>query len=150
MWGQVLRSRPPRALYAEFPLGRPLGKPGDGPFQRRVLNAAFALLERPVGPVLERFDEVVEDGASEMLTCSVPPRFDPLLPPAVDEARALRPAYDRAVAANGGRSLVGRVTGADGIPDAVAGFLRIAEGTPPRQAGLPADPVQTVMDVRAY
>lgn len=141
---------PPRALYAEFPLGRPLGRPGDPGFQRRVLDAAFGLLRVSQGPVLERFPDVIVDGAEEALSCRVPPRLDPSAPPAVDEARALRPAYERAVAANADRSLVGRVTNPDGIPEALAALLRIAEGTPARQAGLPADPAQTVMDIRAY
>ncbi len=150
VWGQVERMRPPRALYAEFPLGRPLGKPNDPVFQRQVLDAAFSLLDRHHGPVLETFAEVVDDGVDEVLSCPVPPRHDPSAPPAVDEARGLRPAYDRAVSANDGRTLVGRVMGPDGVPDAVAGLLRIVDGTPARQAGLPADPVQTVMDIRAY
>ena len=30
---------PPRGLYCEFPLGRPLGKPLDAAYQRRVLDA---------------------------------------------------------------------------------------------------------------
>jgi len=42
----VERSHPPRALHCEFPLGRPLGRPGDAAFQRRVLVAALRLLER--------------------------------------------------------------------------------------------------------
>ncbi|MHB1487997.1 MAG: hypothetical protein ACYCS7_13335 [Acidimicrobiales bacterium] len=150
VWGQVERMQPPRALYAEFPLGRPLGRPNDPAFQRRVLDAAFGLLDRRPGPVLERFGEAIEDGADEVLACSVPPRLDPSGPPAVDEARGLRPAYERAVAANGGRTLVGRVMNPDAVPDALAGLVRIAGGVPARQAGLPADPVQTVMDIRAY
>ena len=73
-----------------------------------------------------------------------------VIPAAVDEARALRPAYQRAVVASHGRTLVGRVVAADRVPDALAALTRIAEGTPSREAGLPADPIQTVMDVRAY
>lgn len=142
--------RPPRALYADFPLGRPLGRPNDPPFQRSVLEAALALGDRPNGPVLERFPDVIVDEAEQPLACPLPPRIDLESPPAVDEAKALRGAYDRAVAANHGRTVVGRVVGPDGVPDAVAGLIRIAEGTPPREAGLPADPAQTVMDVRAY
>ena len=41
--GQVETTRPPRALHCEFPLGRPLGRPGDPALQRRVIDAAFAL-----------------------------------------------------------------------------------------------------------
>ncbi len=47
--------RPPRALWVSFPLGRPLGIPGDAEFQHKVIEHALALLERPAGPVLEDF-----------------------------------------------------------------------------------------------
>ena len=40
----VERMHPPRVLHCEFPLGRPLGKPGDAEFQqafvRKLLPAA--------------------------------------------------------------------------------------------------------------
>ena len=49
--------RPPRALWTPFELGRPVGAPEDPAFQRRVVSAALALLERDAGPVLEDFDE---------------------------------------------------------------------------------------------
>jgi len=48
--------RPPRALFVPFPLGYPLGKPHDPEGQRRVIEAALALLERPgPGPLLEDY-----------------------------------------------------------------------------------------------
>ena len=94
------RMRPPRALHAEFPLGHPLGKPRDAAFQHRVLEAAFALLEQPAGPVLADFPETIQSKGGEPLACSLPPRYDPNLHPAADEAQALRGAYDRAVAKN--------------------------------------------------
>jgi hypothetical protein len=145
----IERIHPPRALHCEFPLGRPLGRPRDPKFQRRVLDAAFALLDRPTGPVLEDFPEVIEDDADTPLACSVPPRYDPSVPAAVDEARALRPAWDRAHA-QFGHTQVGRVVDADGVPDAVAGFVRIIEGTPWPQARLPGDPAAVAMDIRSY
>ena len=45
-------SKPPRGLWVPFPLGRPLGEPGDKIFQQRVLGAALALLARDAGPVV--------------------------------------------------------------------------------------------------
>ena len=46
----------PRGLWVPFPLGRPLGEPGDPAFQKRVLRAALSLLEREAGAaVLEDF-----------------------------------------------------------------------------------------------
>jgi hypothetical protein len=47
--------RPPRALWVPFPFGRPFGAPGDAAIQRRVILAAFELLSRQAGPVLEEF-----------------------------------------------------------------------------------------------
>jgi hypothetical protein len=145
----VERMRPPRALYCEFPLGWPVGKPRDAVFQHRVLDAALALLERPGGPVLEDFPEVIPTDGTETLACPLPPRYDPTVPPAIDEARALRDAYDRAVAASG-RTSVGRVIGPDRIPDALTAILKIADGGDWTKAGLPGDPIQVVHDIRSY
>jgi hypothetical protein len=143
------RIRPPRALYCEFPLGRPLGKPGDPAFQRSVLEAALALLERPDGPVLEDFPVRIEDASGSPLACPLPPRHDLGLHPAVDEARALRPAFERQLARSG-RTTVGQAVGADGIPEAVAALVRIADGIPPDEAGLPGSTRAVGLDVRAY
>jgi hypothetical protein len=49
---QTENTRPPRALWVPFELGRPFGPPSDPVFQRRVLLAALRLLERSDGPVL--------------------------------------------------------------------------------------------------
>ena len=108
---------PPRALHCEFPLGRPLGQPRDAEYQHRVLADAFALLERPSGPLLEDFPDTIESADEAPLACALPPRYDPDLPAAVDEAKGLRSAYDRALAASG-RTSVGRAVGPDAIPDA--------------------------------
>ncbi|MDA3000308.1 MAG: selenoprotein B, partial [Actinomycetota bacterium] len=51
----VEKMKPPRSLYCEFPLGRPLGVPNDPEFQHRVLADAFALLDAPNGPVIADF-----------------------------------------------------------------------------------------------
>jgi len=47
--------KPPRALWVPFPFGLPLGHPEDVAEQRAVLDAAFALLDAPDGPVLADF-----------------------------------------------------------------------------------------------
>jgi hypothetical protein len=143
------RMHPPRALYCEFPLGRPLGKPGDPAFQHRVLEAALSLLERPTGPVLEDFPERIADEAETPLACPLPPRHDPAAPPALDEARGLRAAYDRQLRRSG-RTNVGHVIGPDEVPDAIAAILRIAEGVPLEAAGLPGDTRSVGLDVRSY
>jgi len=55
---QTENTKPPRALWVPFELGRPFGPPGDAAFQRRVMLAALRLLERADVPVLiEDFPE---------------------------------------------------------------------------------------------
>ena len=49
---QTEHTKPPRALWVPFELGRPLGPPGNPASQRRVLLAAWRLLERANGPVV--------------------------------------------------------------------------------------------------
>ena len=143
------RMHPPRALYAEFPLGLPLGKPRDAAYQHRVLEAAFALLEQPAGPVLADFPESIQSRGGEPLACPLPPRYDPDLHRAIDEAQALRGAYDRAVTKTG-RTSVGRVISADQIPAAIEKFVRIADGEAWDQVGFNGSPMLTVHDIRAY
>lgn len=142
--------KPPRALHGEFPLGRPLGIPGDPAFQHEVLAQAFALLDEPRGPVLRDFPLTIE-ATDEPLACSLPPRFDPDLPPAVDEARGLRKAYDRAVARRGATS-VGRAIGPDEVPAALAALHAIAHGADLKASGLPGGGNTTAVchDVRTY
>lgn len=47
--------RVPRALEVPYPLGFPLGQPGDADGQRAVLLAALELLLRDDVPVLEEY-----------------------------------------------------------------------------------------------
>ena len=49
---QTEKTKPPRALWVPFELGRPFGPPSDADFQQRVILAALGLLERTDGPVL--------------------------------------------------------------------------------------------------
>lgn len=49
---QAEHTRPPRALWVPFELGRPLGPPSDAAFQRRVILAALGMLAARGGPVL--------------------------------------------------------------------------------------------------
>ncbi len=44
------RVRTPRALFADYPLGYPLGRPDDPELQTRILRAAFSLLDLPGPP----------------------------------------------------------------------------------------------------
>lgn len=77
---QTENTRPPRALWVPFELGRPMGAPNDPEFQARVLRAALALLERDDGPVLiEEFpddappDATARDGEPWVCPISFPP-----------------------------------------------------------------------------
>ncbi len=47
--------KPPRALFAPFPMGYPMGAPNDAGLQHRIIAAALAMLERYDVPVLEDF-----------------------------------------------------------------------------------------------
>jgi hypothetical protein len=49
---QTENTKPPRALWVPFELGRPFGPPGDAAFQKRVILAALTMLERDHGPVI--------------------------------------------------------------------------------------------------
>ena len=148
--GQAERSRPPRMLHCDFPLGRPLGRPGDPEFQHRVLGMALGLLPRDDVPVLVEFGESIIDEADQPLACVLPPRHDRSLHPAVDEALGLRAAYERRRTATGTTN-VKRLGGPDRVPDLVACFVAIAEGGAWDGAGLePAQFGQAALDIRAY
>jgi len=49
---QSENTKPPRALWVPFELGRPFGPPSDPAFQQRVILAALHMLERDNGPVV--------------------------------------------------------------------------------------------------
>jgi hypothetical protein len=149
--GQAERAKAPRALYCDFPLGRPLGRPLDAEYQHRVLAAAFALLDTPAErvPILVDYPDVIADEGNEAAVCTLPPRFDPNAHPAVDEAQGLRAAYDRALARTGCTSF-GKVLTLDAIPTAVKGLVAIAGGAAPEQSGLPGGLTLCAADLRAY
>ncbi len=105
--------QPPRALWVTFPLGRPLGKPGDSAFQHGVIDAALDLLKRESGPVLE--DYPLDAPAVEAETAAAcPVSFardrgdeDSWQARLEREFNQLRPWYELAVRRRGGRTLVG-------------------------------------------
>jgi hypothetical protein len=149
--GQAEKVKAPRFLHCEFPLGRPLGKPGDVKFQTDVLRRAFALLERTDVPVIEDHPDVIEDETGEPASCTLPPRHDPTLHLAVDEAIGLLPAYRRQLQASGGRTAVGRLVAAEDISSLIVKFVALADGASLSDVGLDADTVKAAgQDVRAY
>jgi hypothetical protein len=125
------RTRPPRALWVPFELGRPLGVPGDPDFQKRVMRAAFALLDADHGPVLVDYPEDVpacaalpDADAMNGMACPVdfPSLPDETAPTSeigmalMKEIAALAPWYAVAVSSRG-RTTVGP----SGLPVVVAG-----------------------------
>jgi len=140
---------PPRALYCEFPLGRPLGKPNDAAFQRDVLDKAFALLDAETGPVLADYPEAIH--SDEMpVACAIPAAFDSSLHPALAEASGIRKDYDRTVQKRGVTS-VGRSIGPDEVGDALNLLLAITEGANWKDAGIPGkNTIALIHDIRTY
>lgn len=63
--------KPPRILWVSFPLGRPLGRPGDSAFQTDVIKQTLALLESPQGPVLADYPTDLPDIDVQPPACPV-------------------------------------------------------------------------------
>lgn len=146
----AVASTPPRMLNVDFPLGRPLGRPNDASFQRDVLLSAFGLLERTDLPVLVDYPERIEDQSEEPASCPLPPTFDVDLPPAIDEAKGLRSAYQRNLDATG-RTLVGRQGGPEEIPDLIGIFLELEGGASLDDVGWDEwKALAAAHDIRAY
>jgi hypothetical protein len=136
----TVASRPPRALWVSFELGRPFGVPGDADFQRAVLRGALNLLTRNDGPViLEDYpidvpDRVSDDGM-EGLVCPINlPRPEittdsEFVRSILSETGPLAPWYQLALEQHG-RTSVG-ISGLD-IEDAVRFLADLVEnGTAP-------------------
>jgi hypothetical protein len=142
------RMHPPRALFGNFPLGRPLGKPLDSDFQRAVLMQAFGLLDTEV-PVLERFPVAIQSDPTEMVACAIPPRLEQWEHPAADEAAGLQVAHERAVTSTG-RTSVGRAITAEQIPAVLEGIAKIVDGADWRDAVPQGKPAGISHDIRSY
>ncbi len=147
--GQIETTTPPRALHCNFPLGRPLGKPNEPEFQRKVITAAFSLLAEPVGPVLVDYPISIQDDADTPLSCPIPPADTSGRNPAAAEALGLHPAWRRTQETYG-RSTVGKVITAEQVPDMLDLFTRIAEGEPWEDVGFPGDPTKIAADIKNF
>jgi hypothetical protein len=99
--------KPPRALFVPFPFGHPLGEANAPELQTRVMRAAFALLDRDTGPVLEDYPDDVYSGQDINLAqaSSVSPAEIPA--DVAFEVTTLRPYYEQWLAAHAGRTAVG-------------------------------------------
>ena len=80
---QTEKTRPPRALWVPFELGRPFGPPSDATFQKRVILAALRMLERSDGPV------VIDDFPDDDPRTTPDPTWPPPPVPAVVATRRL-------------------------------------------------------------
>ncbi|MEE8574434.1 MAG: hypothetical protein V3T30_03385 [Thermodesulfobacteriota bacterium] len=51
----TLEARPPRAVFLNWPMGHPLGEPGNTRQQKKILGVTFAALEtiREPGTIIE-------------------------------------------------------------------------------------------------
>ena len=117
-------------------------------FQREVIERGLELLGAS-DPVLATHPEVVESDETPMV-CSIPPRYDPDIPPPVDEAQGLRAAYDRALVACGTTS-VGRAIDADSVPAALEVLHQWATGASWEEFDLSGKNTITVShDIRTY
>ena len=151
---------PPRALWLDFPMGRPLGKPNDPAFQARVIRAAFELLERPCGPVLEDFPEVIPVKNGRMgyarppelvLTTNDIGDVDALLTRVEQEMDALRPAYEAAVAARGRTTVGASELDISEFAAFIAAFVRGETPKSPRKGVTPIPMLKLVVeDLAAY
>jgi hypothetical protein len=104
--------KPPRALFVPFPFGYPLGKPDDPDLQLKVMRAAFGLLQRDGGPVLEDYPEDAFEGQDLNLPQAANVASTSKQDDVAFEVTSLRAHYEQWVAAHGGRTNVG-LTGID-------------------------------------
>lgn len=106
--------KPPRLLWTPFPLGRPLGAPGDAAFQTDVIHRALDLLVKNDVPVLADYPfdapEDADDDAEPLVCPVVFNRGDPTTwkDRLLAEFETLDPWYEIAVRENG-RTSVGLI-----------------------------------------
>jgi hypothetical protein len=120
---QAENTRPPRALWVPFELGRPIGPPSDAAFQKRVILAALGLLEaeKQASPIVDFPD----DDPREVFDPAWKPPSAPAPAEAVeDEMRALAPLYAQSCTER-----VRSTVGLSGLPPAefgayIAAWLR--------------------------
>ncbi|HEV2187689.1 MAG TPA: hypothetical protein VGR70_10815 [Stellaceae bacterium] len=120
---QAENTRPPRALWVPFELGRPIGPPSDPAFQKRVIVTALGMLVEGGGPV--RIADFPDDDPRE----AADPTWKPPSGSAPAEAfegemRALAPLYAQSCTER-----VRSTVGLSGLPPAefgayVAAWLR--------------------------
>jgi hypothetical protein len=73
---QTERVRPPRALWVPFPLGRPLGIPGDADFQLGVMRTALGMLATTTEPTIEDYPIDAPGAGPEVWACPLSLAFE--------------------------------------------------------------------------
>ena len=152
--------QPPRALWLDFPMGRPLGKPNDPDYQNKIIRAAFELFNRSSGPVLEDFPDVipVKDGR---MGYAIPPEYvinhddvcdiDALLAEVQTEIATLKPSYDKAVAARGRTTVGASELDIDKMAPYIAEFVKGEKPKSPRKGLSPIPGLKLVIeDLQAF
>ncbi|MEM7196595.1 MAG: hypothetical protein AAF402_16830 [Pseudomonadota bacterium] len=152
--------KPPRALWLNFPMGRPMGKPNDPNYQKKVIRAAFELLDRRKGPVIEDFPDVipVKDGR---MGYAIPPDYvftaadigdvDSLLADVQSEVEELRPAYNAAVSARGRTTVGASELEIKKLAPHIAEFVKGGRPKSPRKGMSPIPGLKLVIeDLQAY
>lgn len=117
--------KPPRALFVPFPFGHPLGEANEAELQTRVMRAAFELLDRETGPVLEDYPEDIYSGQDINLAQAGSVSQPKVSDDVAFEVTSLRPYYEQWVSAHAGRTNVG-VTRVD--QRRFRGLVRLLEG----------------------
>ncbi len=152
--------KPPRALWLNFPMGRPMGKPNDPEYQLKVIRAAFELFDAPSGPVLEDFPDVIPVKGGRM-GYALPPGLvystddigdvDALLAEVQAEVEELRPAYEAAVAARGRTTVGASELEIAGLAPYIAAFVKGERPRSPRKGLSPIPALKLVAeDLQAY
>ena len=152
--------RPPRSLFLDFPMGRSMGKPNNPEFQKKVIRAAFALLDQNDGPIIDDFPEIIPVSRGRM-GYALPPELvlnvedigdqNIILADVMTEMEALRPDYTAAVAARGRTTVGASGLSVAELPPFVVEFLN-GEIPQSHRKGIPAIPLLklVVEDLEAY
>ena len=137
-----------------------MGKPNDPEFQKKVIRAAFELLEASGGPVIEDFPEIIPVKEGRM-GYALPPELvlnvsdigdvDVILSEVRNEMEALRPDYAAAIAARGRTTVGASGLAIEELAPFVGSFLDGEIPKSPRK-GMPAIPLLklVVEDLEAY
>ncbi|MBX2868628.1 MAG: hypothetical protein KTR18_08130 [Acidiferrobacterales bacterium] len=151
---------PPRALWLDFPMGRPFGKPNDPAYQAKVIRAALKLFNASSGPVVVDFPDIipVKDGR---MGYAIPPEYvftteeigdiDVLVEEVQSEIQALLPAYESARTFRGRTTVGASELAINELAPYIAEFVKGNKPKSPRK-GVTAIPLLklVVEDLNAY